>query len=150
MLEGVLVTNHVLSGALISAAGPLSRHPLAAFTAGVASHFVLDSVPHWGDGDHEVFWRVAVRDGLSGLGAMALMTAIAPRGRRLAVLAGMAGAAFPDLDKPGRELLGRSPFPARVDAFHAAIQRESRARMPQELVVGAVTATAAALLLRRP
>ena len=149
MLAGVLVTNHVLSGALIAAAGPLSRRPAAAFAAGVASHFALDAIPHWGDQDPAVFWRVAVRDGLIGLAAMALMTALAPRERRAAVLAGMAGAAFPDLDKPGRELLGRSPFPRAVDAFHAAIQRESTRRMPQELIVGAATAAATALLLRR-
>ena len=149
MLAGVLVTNHVLSGALISAAGPLSRRPVAAFAAGVLSHFALDVVPHWGDDDREVFWRVAVRDGLTGLGAMTLMTALAPRERRLAVLAGMAGAAFPDLDKPSREFFGRSCFPRAVDDFHAAIQHESTRRMPQELLVGASTALVAALLLRR-
>lgn len=149
MLVGVLVTNHVLAGALLSAAGPLSRRPVAAFAAGVLSHFALDVVPHWGDQDREVFWRVAVRDGLSGLGAMALMTALAPRGRRAAVLAGMAGAAFPDLDKPSREFFGRSFFPRAVDDFHAAIQHESVHRMPQELVVGASTALATVLLLRR-
>ena len=42
----MLLTNHVLSGALI---GALARRPLPAFAAGVASHFVLDAVPHWGE-----------------------------------------------------------------------------------------------------
>jgi hypothetical protein len=41
----MLVTNHVLSGALI---GAVVRRPLPAFTLGVASHFALDTVPHWG------------------------------------------------------------------------------------------------------
>ena len=42
----MLLTNHVLSGALI---GALTRRPLPAFAAGVASHFALDAVPHWGN-----------------------------------------------------------------------------------------------------
>ena len=41
----MLLTNHVLSGALI---GALVRRPAPAFALGVASHFALDTVPHWG------------------------------------------------------------------------------------------------------
>ena len=95
---------------------PLAGRPASAFAVGVASHFALDRTPHWGD--DEIFLRVAVVDGLTGLAAMAVMTALAPRGRRLAVVAGMAGAAFPDLDKPSTLFFGRSPFPRAVDAFH--------------------------------
>ena len=39
----MLLTNHVLSGALI---GARARGPGQAFVAGVASHFVLDAIPH--------------------------------------------------------------------------------------------------------
>src|ERR1039457_4066186 len=63
-LKRVLLTNHVLSGALI---GALARRPLPAFAAGVASHFVLDAMPHWGQwGSQRRFLRVAVPDGLGG------------------------------------------------------------------------------------
>jgi hypothetical protein len=65
------------------------------------------------------------------------------------VLAGMAGAAAPDLDKPSRLFFGASPYPARVDAFHGAIQRESPRRMPQELLVGVGTALVVAAVSRR-
>jgi hypothetical protein len=147
MLSPVLVTNHVLSGAVMAAAGPLSRRPVAAFAAGVASHFALDRTPHWGNEDD--FLKVAVVDGLTGLAAMAVLTALAPARQRPAVVAAMAGAAFPDLDKPSTLFFGRSPFPAVVDAFHKRIQRESPRRMPQEFVVAAVLGTAGALLLRR-
>lgn len=149
MLARVLVTNHVLAGAVLAAAGPLARRPAAAFAVGVASHLALDVVPHWGDQDREVFLRVAVADGLSGLAAMAVVVASTPRARRWAVLGGMVGGAFPDLDKPSTLFFGRSPFPAAVDAFHARIQRESTARMPQEFVVGAVLAACVIALLRR-
>ena len=65
--------------------------------------------------------QVGVPDGLAGLAVMGVMTAVAPRGRRAAVLAGMAGAALPDLDKPSRVFFGRSPFPRAVDRLHRVI-----------------------------
>src|SRR5207244_3749993 len=96
----VLLTNHVLSGALI---GALARRPLPAFAAGVASHFVLDAVPHWGKwGSRRRFLRVAVADGLVSLAVAGAFAAVSPSARRPAVLAGMAGAALPDLGKPTR------------------------------------------------
>jgi hypothetical protein len=138
----MLITNHVLSGAAI---GAVARGPAQAFALGVASHFALDAVPHWGDWrDRKHFMHVAVRDGLAGLAVMGTLTAAAPAGRRLTMLAGMAGAALPDMDKPCRIFLGFSPFPRPVDWFHGAIQRESRDRAPVEVAAG-VTFTGAAL-----
>jgi len=64
----MLVTNHVLSGAVLGAA---VRKPWLAFPLGFASHLVLDAVPHWGRfEDPGRFMRVAVADGLTGLAAM--------------------------------------------------------------------------------
>jgi len=139
----VLVTNHVLSGALI---GAVVRRPAAAFALGVASHFALDALPHWG-------WKgpllqVAVPDGLAGLAAIGCFAALAPPERRLAVLAGMAGAALPDLDKPAKLWLGRTPFPRAVDAFHASIQREAPGRARYEFAAAAVLGAAALACLR--
>ena len=91
----MFITNHVLSGAVT---GAVVRRPVPAFLAGVASHFALDALPHWGKAGEEHFLRAAVADGLTGLAAMAVLTAAAGPGRRAAVLAGMAGAALPDLD----------------------------------------------------
>ena len=66
----MFVTNHVLSGVVIGRL--LRRHPVTAFVAGVASHLVLDMVPHWGcdlktADDWEGFVRYAKRDGVLGL-----------------------------------------------------------------------------------
>lgn len=143
----MLITNHVLSGALI---GALSRRPVTAFAAGVASHFVLDAMPHWGKwADERHFLRVAVRDGLTGLAVMGAFAAVAPPDRRLAVLAGMSGAALPDLDKPATLWFGWSPFPAAVDMFHSRIQHEAPHRGRLELAwAGAFTATALIALRR--
>ncbi len=143
----MLVTNHVLSGAVLGYALP---HPLAAFTVGVASHLVLDAVPHWGVPRpiREVL-HVAVPDGLIGATAMAVITATTPAARRLPVLAGMAGAALLDLDKPSLLFFGVSPFPRAVDAFHKWVQNESPRRMPQEVLVGLGGALVVAILRRR-
>ena len=142
----MLLTNHVLSGALI---GALTRRPLPAFAVGVASHFVLDAVPHWGKwGSRRRFLRVAVRDGLVSLAVMGAFAAASPPDRRLAVLAGMAGAALPDLDKPVKLWFGRSPFPAAVDRFHMRIQDEAAHRFYVELLTAAALASAALIALR--
>lgn len=143
----MLVTNHVLSGALI---GAVVRRPAAAFTTGVGSHFVLDSMPHWGKWrDKRAFLRVAVPDGLLGLAVIGVFTALAPPDRRIGVMAGMAGAALPDMDKPWRLVFGHSPWPAAVDRFHSGIQREAGRRAHYELAAAAIFGTAAVTALRR-
>ena len=142
----MLVTNHVLSGAVIGAA---ARNPWLAFPLGFASHLALDAVPHWGKFDsHEHFMRVAVADGLTGLAAMGAATAAASPGERVAVLAGMAGAALPDLNKPGKVFFGRSPFPKAFDDFHGRIQDEAPDRFrSHEVVAGAIFAAGFAALV---
>jgi hypothetical protein len=66
------------------------------------------------------------------------------------VLAGMTGAALPDLDKPSNLWFGRSPFPAAVDRFHWRIQREASHRVWVELLAAAAFGSAALAALRRP
>ena len=142
----MLVTNHVLSGAVV---GRVVRNVPAAFGVAVVSHLVLDAVPHWGGKPLEEVMGVAVADGLTGLAVMGSVALATEPDRRLSVLAGMAGAAFLDLDKPSSVFFGFSPFPQRVDAFHGRIQRESPRRMPQELRVGLAGALLVAALTRR-
>ena len=144
---GMLVTNHVLSGALI---GGVVRRPLPAFALGLVSHFALDAVPHWGKFDSRPggMLRVAVPDGLTGLAVIGTFAVIAPRERRLSLLAGMAGAALPDIDKPSRLFFNRSPFPRAVNAFHSAIQDEAPDRARFEFAAAAVLAAGALAALR--
>lgn len=119
----MLVTNHVLSGAVLGAA---VRKPWIAFPLGFASHLVLDALPHWGRfEDPDRFMRVAVVDGLTGLAAMGAAAAAARPGQRAGVVAGMVGAALPDVNKPALVFFGRSPFPAGFDDFHGRIQDEA-------------------------
>ena len=144
----MLLTNHVLSGALI---GALVRRPVPAFAVGVASHFVLDAMPHWGKWrSRRHFMRVAVPDGLISLAAMGALAALSPAERRAAVVAGMAGAALPDLDKPAFVYFGRSPFPRAVNRFHSRIQREAPGRAHLEALAAGTLAVAALAVIRRP
>ena len=144
----MLLTNHVLSGALI---GALARRPLPAFAIGVASHFALDAVPHWGRwGSRRRYLRVAVRDGLVSLAVAGAVAAVSPADRRRAVVAGMAGAALPDLDKPTVMWLGWSPFPDSVTRFHGRIQHEAPGRLRYEVLAASACAAAVLLVLRRP
>jgi hypothetical protein len=143
----MLVTNHVLSGAVIGAVS--RRHPASALVLGVLSHFALDAVPHWGNWNgRPKFMQVAVPDGLVGLAVMGTITALTPRDARLAVFAGMTGAALPDLDKPAILLFGRSPWPRVVDKIHMRIQHEEPQHLKYEVAAAAVFFAAAVGLLR--
>ena len=107
----MLLTNHVLSGALI---GALVRLPVPAFALGVASHFALDTVPHWGPfRERHALLRVAVPDGLTALAALTAFAAAAPPHRRLTLTAAMLGAALPDADKPAQPAVRPFPVPPR-------------------------------------
>ncbi len=146
----MFVTNHVLAGVLIGQA--LKRRPVAAFFAGVGSHLVLDAVPHWGcdfdtpDGP-EHFLKIARRDGLLGLGAMAAVTLATDRKARLATVAAMAGAALLDLDKPMEHFFGVRAFPEFIMKVHKGVQNESPDGMNNEIVYGAVFALADAAVI---
>lgn len=140
----MLLTNHVLSGALI---GSVVRRPVPAFALGVASHFVLDSVPHWGGFSRRRFLQLAVADGLAGAATMAAIAAAAPRHRRLAVTAGMLGAALPDADKPAYLVIHRSPWPAAVARFHGRIQDEAPDRYPVEIAAAVFFAASSSIAL---
>jgi len=74
----MLVTNHVLSGAVIGAA---SRRRGVCLALGVLSHFALDAVTHWESERAPAFHAGGGGpDGLSGLPpSWGAMTALAPR-----------------------------------------------------------------------
>lgn len=148
----MFVTNHVLSGVLIGRL--LKRRPGAALLAGVASHLILDAVPHWGcirsqAGGTERFLTVAKRDGVLGLVAMAAAALAVERPARTATVAAMTGAVLLDLDKPFLHFLGLNPFPAVVQKLHEQIQNESPDGLPNELRFGAAFAVADLLTVVR-
>lgn len=122
-LYGVLFSAHIAAGAAL---GFAVRRPLLAFPLGVLSHFAMDAVPHWAVASDPRTWLlIAACDGLLGIMLAIGLAVVAPRSRRAAVLAGIAGAALPDMDKPFAQLLGWQPFPAWWEQLHAGVQHES-------------------------
>ena len=140
----MLITNHVLSGAVV---GALSSDPVAAAGRGFVSHYVLDALPHFGLPEEHLM-KAAVPDGLLGLAAIGVIARSTPPGLRLRVLAGIFGACLPDVDKPGRQFFGRSPFPRWMDRAHAAIQPEASHRLPIEVACAGIFSAALTTLLR--
>lgn len=141
----MLITNHVLSGALL---GRAAANPGTALGAGLVSHFALDAIPHFGLGRDRLM-RAAVPDGLVGLATIGVIAVSTPPEHRLRVLAGIVGACLPDLDKPGEQFFDRSPYPGWFDRFHSGIQSESPRRLPLELAVAAVLGFSLRSRLRR-
>ena len=82
---------HLLSGFAIGAVTP---SPTAAFAAGLASHAVLDAVPHR---DYVGFGANAI-DGAAGLVLVGILAAGLPNGTRTRALAGALGAVLPDAE----------------------------------------------------
>ena len=118
----MLASTHALVGAVI---GISSKNNTQAVTYGVASHFILDSIPHWGGvGSYETFLKVAVPDGLTVLALTALVYKKTPSHIRNRTLLGLVGAVFPDLDKPSVLFFKRNPFPKKIQKFHESIQTE--------------------------
>jgi hypothetical protein len=148
----MMVTAHVLAGALIGRV--MARHPVGAFAAGVVSHFAMDACPHYGDPsftrESPEFIRIARCDGCCGLAAMAVAAGISPRRTRRAVIAGMAGAAVVDTDKPSEYFFGVNPFPDWWNRVHKGVQNEAPHRLPQEVVTIGLLAVVAFAVLRRP
>jgi hypothetical protein len=139
----MFVTNHALSGVVIGRL--LHRRPVAAFLAGVASHLVLDAVPHWGcslrqPGGPERFLAAAKRDGVLGLTTMATAALAADPAGRTAIVAAMSGAVLLDLDKPFLHFFGKNPFPAAIQRIHMRIQNESPRGLRNEVRFGCACA----------
>lgn len=144
----MFITNHVLAGAL--AGSVFRRRPALAFVTGFATHIAMDMTPHWGNPtlDRDGFYAVARRDGLLGLATLALVT-VAGVPPRAALVAGIAGAAVLDSDKPAEHFFGVNPFPAWLDRFHMRIQRESPEGLRTEVAAGVALAAACAAVLAR-
>ena len=127
-------STHTIVGSLIGKKIPSAP---VAILVGASSHLVLDSIPHWGN-QPEIFWPVAITDGLLGGAVVLYLAKKALNSRKTSdinsFLAAVAAGA-PDWDKPFRELLGIEPWPEVFNNFHKIIQTESPTRFPMELSI---------------
>lgn len=152
---GMLITAHAAAGASIGAA--IGR-PIPAFLAGFASHFAMDATTHWGphregggnwreNAFTDEFMRVAVTDGCAGLATIPAYL-LAAGSNWPSVAAGIAGACLPDLNKPCLVYGGFSPFPRRMDTFHAAIQMDSPHRLKKDAMIAGGLVVAALVAVK--
>ena len=135
------LATHAIIGAALATAIP--EHPVAAFTAGFASHFIIDAIPHW---DYPI-WSDSVNpqvaapvrldralvldavsigfDALAGLAVSVL--AFGEPGAFAAVLAGAAGGILPD---PLQFVTSRFPHEPllSLQRFHMWIHTKRRLR----------------------
>jgi len=149
----MFICNHTIAGAAIGLV--LKDHPVLAFGAGFVSHLALDAIPHWGlPGNHpqreEEFLVVAKRDGCAGCALSLALIALAPQ--KPAMIAAIAGATLPDIDKPSEHFFGKNPVPRRFQRFHVRIQKESPKRLRQEIltaIIGSAAILGATYAVRR-
>jgi hypothetical protein len=124
----VTATNHVLTGAVIAL---VIKQPAAALPLAVASHFVLDSLPHFGNHPKvphtsTAFLYILASD--AGMAAAVLLTlfVVLPGHGLLAIACGIL-AASPDLmwfPNFVREVTGRKlKKPDPITRWHKRIQR---------------------------
>jgi len=127
-------STHTIVGSFIGKKIPSAP---VAILVGATSHLVLDSIPHWGN-QPEIFWPVAITDGLLGGTVVLYLAKKALNSRKTSdinsFLAAVAAGA-PDWDKPFRELLGVEPWPEFFNNFHKVIQTESPTRFPMEISI---------------
>lgn len=143
----MMQVSHWSSGALV---GSFAPSPAAAAALGVASHFALDSIPHYWPQSFAEQTRFAVADYAAALGMFAAFAATAEsrsaaaRHRRAFPLLGVAGSATVDL-----VLVGVAPaYRSRVGRWHVARQphRTDRRWLWTDALV---TAACVAVLLAR-
>ena len=101
----MLATNHVLAGALL---GSAITSPYLLIPTALASHVVMDLVPHWGKFPNEKYYhRVAKLDGILLLLLLPIILFFAPSEKRFLIFIGAFAALFFDFDKPYEFFFGK-------------------------------------------
>lgn len=130
-------TNHVLSGAII---GLTVHNPVLAVPLALASHFILDAVPHYGNKNHtgRMFLTVLLADCFAATIFLLSLAILQPVHWPMAVICAIT-AASPDLmwmsgwirEMRGQAQLKRGP----IRRFHKKIQWAEKAKnYPAEIV----------------
>jgi hypothetical protein len=139
----MILTTHAIVGAAIGTQIP--SHPVVAVAAAIASHFLIDAVPHWDYPLRSMFRGAKERatlkldrglivdfgmiglDGLFGL-AIALCLFSTPA-NLIAVLCGILGGMLPDALQFVHRIYPRGPLPA-LQRFHVWIHSKRKLTWP--------------------
>lgn len=114
--------NHVLTG---SAIGLAVKRPITAAILAVASHFVLDALPHWGNTpiysfDSPVFPYISALDGTLTISALVIICYYAPPKKRWIIALCAFLAALPDASLLWYHFYGKTDF--WFFNFHSGVQ----------------------------
>ncbi|HEY7355504.1 MAG TPA: hypothetical protein VH590_03525 [Ktedonobacterales bacterium] len=152
----MLITPHALVGAAI---GLRLKHPLKVIPVAMASHFLLDMVPHWQETlapyrpGRATWIRLPIDMGLAVLGVTWIARSGSKRQRVLAsaVVVGALAGTLPDLDALAcaNPLLLRNGLLKRYFFWHCGIQDETSQGWGLAPQI-AVSLAALALALARP
>ena len=139
----MIMSTHAVVGAALASLIP--SHPVAAFVVGFASHFAIDSIPHWdyplrsislgpGARNNVRLSAARLRDlaviGFDGFAGLILATAIfGTEANLVAVLAGAVGAMLPDPLKFADTLYRCEPL-TTIDRFHTWIHSNRKLDWP--------------------
>jgi len=110
----MMQTSHFSSGALV---GKLSPHPAVALALGVASHFVIDKIPHFWPASTRAKWIFTIIDYLVAT-VMIGVVLFASKADRTNMLWGVVGSASVDILLVGVSSLRRS----RLGQWHTLRQ----------------------------
>jgi hypothetical protein len=114
----MLITPHIAAGAAI---GITFQDPTIVFPAAVASHFVLDMVPHWDPDPSEMRKAVGLLTVDFCVAMIVLLWAISQHhGDRRAIFWGGFGAMLPDIIENDGYRLRQGPF-SFISTFHKRI-----------------------------
>ena len=130
-------TNHTLTGVLV---GLTVSSSVVAVPLAFLLHFVLDSLPHYGNPDHtsDKFKKILLTDALLAASILSFITIARPENWLLAAICGIA-CASPDLmwlPHWLRELKNKPKKPYNlIEKFHSRIQKyEKPQNYPYEVV----------------
>lgn len=101
----MLATNHVLAGALL---GSVITSPYLLIPTALASHVVMDLLPHWGKFPNDKYYhRVAKIDGILLIILLSLILFLTSNEKRILIFIGAFAALFFDFDKPYEFFFGK-------------------------------------------
>lgn len=140
--------NHTVFGSLVAVT---IKEPTLAIPIALCSHFVLDSIPHYGEdpkfamGTRNFIYRIFA-DGLASIGIVLLFLSLHPPNPALLVICSFF-AILPDFFWPlALHIKHKGPIWAFLK-FHKAIQRESRSGIYLEAVWFVITTSLVVIII---
>jgi hypothetical protein len=126
------------------AIGALASSRPAAFAGGIASHAVLDAMPH----SDQMSWSANAIDVAAAAALAAVLAARLPKERRVRALLGAIGGMLPDAETVACRA-GLLPAESKVFPTHSGVIRHGRGGTAWNVALWIASVVAATLVVRR-